>query len=95
LTKFAPNGEVAHLKFDRKRPTKLAQSSAKKLRLKFNEHPQIAKFCTKVGVNDYKSGYLIFTFAILCHFDKKLRVLGAYQKRNEKYRSFLGCKLSF
>ena len=25
---------------------------------------------------------------ILCHFDEILRVLGEYQKRNEKYRSF-------
>ena len=48
-----------------------------------------------MGVNDYKSGYLTFTFVILCHFDEKSRVLGEYQKRNEKYRSFLGCKLSF
>ena len=89
MPKFAPNGEIAHLKFDRERPAKLAQSSAKKLRLEFNEYPQIAKFCTKVGVNNYKSGYLTFTFVILCHFDEKLRVLGEYQKRNEKYRSFL------
>ena len=77
------------MRFDRERPAKLAQSSAKKLRLEFNEYPQIATFCTKVGVNDYKSRYLTFTFVILCHFDEKLRVLGEYQKRNEKYRSFL------
>ena len=89
MPKFAPNGEIAHLKFDRERPAKVAQSGAKKLRLEFNEYPQIAKFCTKVGVNNYKSGYLTFTFVILCHFDEKLRVLGEYQKRNEKYRSFL------
>ena len=56
---------------------------------------KIAKFYTKVGVNDYKSRCLIFTFVILCHFDKKLQVFWVYQKRNEKYRSFLGCKLSF
>lgn len=56
---------------------------------------KIAKFYTKVGINDYKSRYLTFTFVILRHFDKKLRVLGEYQKRNERYRSFLGCKLSF
>ena len=83
------------MRFDGERPAKLAQSSAKKLRLEFNEYQQSATFYTKVGINGYKSGYLTFTFVILFHFDKKLRVLGEYQKRNEKYRSFLGCKLSF
>lgn len=83
------------MRFDRERPTKLAQSSVKKLRLEFNECSQIAKFCTKVGVNDYKSGYLTFTFVILCHFDKKIASVRRVSKKERKISFLFGLKLSF